>query len=72
MAELLVANGGRVMESLGKETTHLIVDENTVENLPDDLDIPSHCFLVKGEWFWNSIQVTLFTLIMIIFIIKNI
>jgi len=57
MAELLVANGGRVMESLGKETTHLIVDENTVENLPDDLDIPSHCFLVKGEWFWNSIQI---------------
>lgn len=57
MAEVLVANGGRVTEVLTKETTHMIVDENSVESLPEDLDIPSSCAVVKGEWFWNSIQI---------------
>ena len=57
MEEVLVANGGRVTTELNKETTHLIVDENNVENLPEDLDVPSTCHVVKGEWFWNSIQI---------------
>jgi len=57
MEEVLVANGGRVTAELTKDTTHLIVDENNVETLPEDLDIPSSCHVVKGEWFWNSIQI---------------
>ena len=49
MEEVLVANGGRVTAELTKDTTHLIVDENNVETLPEDLDIPSSCHVVKDD-----------------------
>ena len=62
MTELLVANGGRVAENGIKgceaaDTTHMVVDENNVELLPPDLLIAERCCVVKGEWFWNSIQI---------------
>jgi len=58
MVEVLVANGGRVASGLGcRDTTHLVVDENNVDNLPDGMEIPDNCHVVKGEWFWNSIQI---------------
>ena len=57
MGEVLVANGGRVSKEISKDTTHLVVDEQSVESLPDELDIPAGCQIVKGEWFWDSIQI---------------
>jgi hypothetical protein len=58
MVEVLVANGGRVASGEGgKDTTHLVVDENNVDNLPEGLDVPDSCHVVRGEWFWNSIQI---------------
>lgn len=62
MTEILVANGGRVAEGGDKgceleDTTHLVVDENNVELLPPDLVVSPGCCVVKGEWFWNSIQI---------------
>jgi len=62
MTEILVANGGRVAEGGDKgcedhHTTHLVVDENSVELLPPDLNVYKNCAVVKGEWFWNSIQI---------------
>merc|ERR1719318_1398512 len=58
MVEVLVANGGRVASGVGgNDTTHLVVDENNVDNLPEGLDVPDSCHVVRGEWFWNSIQI---------------
>jgi len=58
MVEVLVANGGRVASGVGgRDITHLVVDENNVDNLPENLDVPETCHVVKGEWFWNSIQI---------------
>ena len=57
MGEVLEANGGRVSKEVSKDTTHVVVDEQSVESLPDDLDIPGGCQVVKGEWFWDSIQI---------------
>ena len=58
MQEVLVANGGKVASSPA-ERTHLVVDENTVEVLPASLEegVGEGCHLVKGEWFWRSIQI---------------
>ncbi|XP_023320077.1 protein ECT2 isoform X4 [Eurytemora carolleeae] len=62
MTEILVANGGRVAEGgvRGCEavtTTHMVVDENNVDQLPTDIKISDRCCVVRGEWFWNSIQI---------------
>ena len=58
MQEVLVANGGRVANDPA-DRTHLVVDENTVEVLPASLEegVGEGCHLVKGEWFWRSIQI---------------
>merc|ERR1719167_1632419 len=58
MQEVLIANGGKVASSPA-ERTHLVVDENTVEVLPASLEegVGEGCHLVKGEWFWRSIQI---------------
>ena len=56
MQELLEANGGKVANSPG-ERTHLVVDEYKVEALPASLEVNEGCHLVKGEWFWRSIQI---------------
>ena len=55
MEEVLIANGGQVYS--GGSMTHLVVDENNVDSLPEDHDIPEKCCVVKGEWFWYSIQI---------------
>jgi len=58
MVEVLVANGGRVASGVGgSDITHLVVDENNVDSLPENLDVSESCHVVKGEWFWNSIQI---------------
>ena len=55
MEEILIANGGQVYS--GGSMTHLVVDEKNVDSLPEDRDIPEKCCVVKGEWFWYSIQI---------------
>ena len=49
MEEVLVANGGRVSKEVCKDTTHLVVDEQSVEALPDELDIPAGCQIPDSE-----------------------
>jgi len=61
MTTILLSNGGRVADGCEKgcedaNTTHLVVDENNVDLLPPDLSVHSHCQVVTGDWFWNSIQ----------------
>ena len=56
MQEVLVANGGKVTRSPA-ERTHLVVNEHSVEVLPASLEVSEGCHLVKGEWFWRSIQI---------------
>ena len=58
MKEVLVENGGRVVGELGaRDTTHIVMDENSSEGLPEGVSVPDGCHLVTGEWFWNSIQI---------------
>jgi hypothetical protein len=60
MQEVLVTNGGRVAGGPdAADMTHVIVDDNRVEVLPAELEaaMPERSHLVKGEWFWRSIQI---------------
>lgn len=60
MQEVLVANGGRVWaEGGGVASTHLVVDESTVEVLPAEVEAAAGegCSVVRGAWFWRSIQI---------------
>ncbi|XP_043229589.1 protein ECT2-like isoform X2 [Amphibalanus amphitrite] len=56
MAEVLVDNGGQLAsEEPGAEPcTHLVVDDSTVQELPEPP--PERAHLVKAEWFWACIQ----------------
>ncbi|XP_043209903.1 protein ECT2-like isoform X2 [Amphibalanus amphitrite] len=56
MAEVLVDNGGQLAsEEPGAEPcTHLVVDDSTVQELPEPP--PDRAHLVKAEWFWACIQ----------------
>ena len=56
MQELLLANGGTVASSPAQRT-HLVVDEHSVEALPASLQVAEGCHLVKGGWFWRSIEI---------------
>jgi len=58
MKEVLESNGGRLAEKPDDpSTTHLVVDENNIETLPPELNKDNKCVVVKGDWFWNSIQI---------------
>lgn len=50
------SNSGSCSSSGSSKITHLVVDENNVDLLPPDMIVPASCCVVKGEWFWNSIQ----------------
>ncbi|KAK3094448.1 hypothetical protein FSP39_001856 [Pinctada imbricata] len=54
MEELTIENGG-IFASLGDEdVTHLVVDEQQINDLPTDIVLPH--YVIRGEWFWGSIQ----------------
>ncbi|MBN3319614.1 ECT2 protein, partial [Atractosteus spatula] len=54
MEEMTEMQGGRYLEVGDEKCTHLIVEENTIKELPF---IPSkRLYVVKQEWFWGSIQ----------------
>lgn len=54
MEDLASSNGGRSSELGNADVTHVVVDDQSVE------DVPPQCvdtiFVVKSEWFWASIQ----------------
>ncbi|KAI5085140.1 protein ECT2 [Silurus meridionalis] len=48
------APGGRFLEVGDEKCTHLVVEENSIKELPF---VPSkRLYVVKQEWFWGSIQ----------------
>ncbi|KAJ8356951.1 hypothetical protein SKAU_G00197450 [Synaphobranchus kaupii] len=54
MEERTLMLGGRFLEVGEEKCTHLVVEENTVKELPS---LPSkRLYVVKQEWFWASIQ----------------
>ncbi|XP_040284182.1 protein ECT2 isoform X2 [Bufo bufo] len=54
MEEMTVMQGGQFLP-VGDETcTHLVVEENSVKELP--FEPPKKLYVVKQEWFWGSIQ----------------
>ncbi|XP_069053672.1 protein ECT2 isoform X2 [Lepisosteus oculatus] len=54
MEEMTEMQGGRYLEVGDEKCTHLIIEENTIKELPF---IPSkRLYVVKQEWFWGSIQ----------------
>ncbi|KAM3834162.1 protein ECT2 [Vipera latastei] len=54
MEEMTEMQGGQHLPVSDERCTHLIVEENTVKNIPFESS-PS-LFVVKQEWFWGSIQ----------------
>ncbi|XP_026852745.2 protein ECT2 isoform X1 [Electrophorus electricus] len=54
MEERTLKHGGRFLEVGHEKCTHLVVEENSVKELPFDPSKKLH--VVKQEWFWGSIQ----------------
>uniref|UniRef100_A0A6Q2Y476 Epithelial cell transforming 2 n=1 Tax=Esox lucius TaxID=8010 RepID=A0A6Q2Y476_ESOLU len=54
MEERTLKHGGRYLEVGDEKCTHMVVEENSVKELPF---VPSkRLYVVKQEWFWGSIQ----------------
>nr|XP_046156730.1 protein ECT2 isoform X2 [Oncorhynchus gorbuscha] len=54
MEERTVKHGGSFLEVGDEKCTHMVVEENSVKELPF---VPSkRLYVVKQEWFWGSIQ----------------
>uniref|UniRef100_A0A8C9T2R6 Epithelial cell transforming 2 n=1 Tax=Scleropages formosus TaxID=113540 RepID=A0A8C9T2R6_SCLFO len=54
MQERTLKHGGHYLEVQAERCTHVVVEENEVEELPF---LPSkRLYVVKQEWFWGSIQ----------------
>ncbi|XP_030647507.1 protein ECT2 isoform X2 [Chanos chanos] len=54
MEERTVKHGGRYLEAGDEKCTHMVVEENSIKELPF---VPSkRLYVVKQEWFWGSIQ----------------
>ncbi|KAK6195819.1 hypothetical protein SNE40_001172 [Patella caerulea] len=54
MEELTIENGGTYCSVGSEESTHLVVDDHAVKELPPNINLPIH--VVRGEWFWGCIQ----------------
>ncbi|XP_003499838.1 protein ECT2 isoform X1 [Cricetulus griseus] len=54
MEEMTEMQGGSCLPVGDERCTHLIVEENTVKELP--FEPSKKLFVVKQEWFWGSIQ----------------
>ncbi|KAJ8418844.1 hypothetical protein AAFF_G00003430 [Aldrovandia affinis] len=54
MEERTLKHGGRYLEAGDEKCTHMVVEENSIKELPF---LPSkRLYVVKQEWFWGSIQ----------------
>nr|XP_020441510.1 protein ECT2 isoform X2 [Monopterus albus] len=54
MEERTLKHGGRYLEVGDEDCTHVVVEENSVKELP--FSPSKQLFVVKQEWFWGSIQ----------------
>ncbi|XP_075122806.1 protein ECT2 [Leptodactylus fuscus] len=54
MEEMTVMQGGQFLPVGDENCTHLVVEENSVKELP--FEPPKRLYVVKQEWFWGSIQ----------------
>ncbi|XP_065266720.1 protein ECT2 isoform X3 [Emys orbicularis] len=54
MEEMTKMQGGQYLPVSDDRCTHLVVEENTVKDLP--FELPKKLYVVKQEWFWGSIQ----------------
>ncbi|XP_044055564.1 protein ECT2 isoform X9 [Siniperca chuatsi] len=54
MEERTLKHGGSYLEIGDERCTHMVVEENSVKELPFSLS--KKLFVVKQEWFWGSIQ----------------
>ncbi|XP_028300098.1 protein ECT2 isoform X4 [Gouania willdenowi] len=54
MEERTLKHGGRHLEVGDERCTHMVVEENSVKELP--FSSSNNIFIVKQEWFWGSIQ----------------
>ncbi|KAM6921204.1 protein ECT2 [Xenentodon cancila] len=54
MEERTLKHGGRFLEVGDERCTHMVVEENSVKDLP--VCSSQKLFVVKQEWFWGSIQ----------------
>ncbi|XP_036378147.1 protein ECT2 isoform X2 [Megalops cyprinoides] len=54
MEERTIKHGGHYLEVGDEKCTHMVVEENSIKELPF---VPSkRLYVVKQEWFWGSIQ----------------
>ncbi|XP_054452245.1 protein ECT2 isoform X4 [Anoplopoma fimbria] len=53
MEERTLKHGGSSLEVGDERCTHMVVEENSVKELPFP---PKKLYVVKQEWFWGSIQ----------------
>ncbi|KAI8772584.1 protein ECT2-like isoform X1 [Biomphalaria glabrata] len=56
MEELTIENGGTFAEPGNEDTTHLVIDDQNIKEVPQDITVTAKVFLVRGEWFWGCIQ----------------
>ncbi|XP_078245775.1 protein ECT2 isoform X10 [Pogona vitticeps] len=54
MEEMTEMQGGQYLPVGDEKCTHLIVEENTVKDIP--FEPSENLYVVKQEWFWGSIQ----------------
>ncbi|KAJ7324350.1 hypothetical protein JRQ81_017370 [Phrynocephalus forsythii] len=54
MEEMAEMQGGQYLPVGDERCTHLIVEENTVKDIP--FEPSENLYVVKQEWFWGSIQ----------------
>uniref|UniRef100_A0A3Q0R4B0 Epithelial cell transforming 2 n=1 Tax=Amphilophus citrinellus TaxID=61819 RepID=A0A3Q0R4B0_AMPCI len=54
MEERTLKHGGTYLEVGNEKCTHMVVEENSVKDLP--FSPSKNLFVVKQEWFWGSIQ----------------
>ncbi|KAE8603926.1 hypothetical protein XENTR_v10014504 [Xenopus tropicalis] len=54
MEEMTEMQGGTFLSVGDEKCTHLVVEENSVKELP--FEPPKKLYVVKQEWFWGSIQ----------------
>ncbi|XP_067392621.1 protein ECT2 isoform X2 [Emydura macquarii macquarii] len=54
MEEMTKMQGGQYLPVSDERCTHLVVEENTVKDLP--FQPSKKLYVVKQEWFWGSIQ----------------
>ncbi|XP_066457412.1 protein ECT2 isoform X3 [Eleutherodactylus coqui] len=54
MEEMTIMQGGQFLPVGDENCTHLVVEENSVKDLP--FEPPKNLYVVKQEWFWGSIQ----------------